>query len=256
MPLKLSMNLINIKLSAAILIIVTTLIAAWLPFKNHLAVRRHKDFFIGEALASGIFLGLGLIHMLGEADHAFIAADYHYPLAFLLAGSTFLILLFCEHIGMEFSKQRAQNAPVIVIISILMLSIHSLLEGFVLGVTTSTTNFLVILIAILAHKWAASFSLAIKINQSSLTFKQGGAYFGIFMLMAPLGILTASSLHHYMENYAAATPFFNALAAGTFIYIGTLHGLKRSVMIDRCCDLKEFAWVIVGFLAIALLQLW
>jgi len=27
-------------------------------------------------------------------------------------------------------------------------------------------------------------------------------------------------------------------------------------MIDRCCNLKELMWVIIGFLAIALFELW
>ncbi|MEE9451795.1 MAG: ZIP family metal transporter [Gammaproteobacteria bacterium] len=249
------MSLINLKLITALVVLLTTIAAAWLPFRKHLALRSGHSFFVGEALAAGIFLGLGLIHMLGEANDAFSATGYQYPLAFLLAGSTFLLLLFCEHIGMELSERNKQSLAIVVILSVLMLSIHSFLEGAALGVAASVSSLSIILLAILVHKWAISFSLAVKINQSNLSRRQGMAYFALFAIMTPLGVLLATSLSTYVKDYSLVTPFFNSLAAGTFIYIGTLHGLKRSVMVERCCNLKEFLWLVIGFGAIACFEL-
>ena len=41
----------------------------------------------GEAFAAGIFLGAGLIHMLGDSQSAFDAANVDYPFAMVICGS-------------------------------------------------------------------------------------------------------------------------------------------------------------------------
>jgi hypothetical protein len=33
--------------------------------------------------------------------------------------------------------------------------------------------------------------------------------------------------------------------------LGTLHGLERCVMVERCCNLRDFSFVIIGFLLMA-----
>ena len=55
------------------------------------------------------FLGAGLLHMLADASSDFYAANIHYPLSFLLAGGTFLILLLLEHIGREIYEHHGTN---------------------------------------------------------------------------------------------------------------------------------------------------
>ena len=102
-----------------------------------------------------------------------------------------------------------------------------------------------ILIAILAHKWAASFSLAVQINKSTLSLKTGVLSFAVFAIMTPIGILLGNTVAD-LAGQNAIEPLFTAMAAGTFLYIGTLHGLKRSVMVERCCNLRDFSFVIIG----------
>jgi len=70
------------------------IIAAWIPMKKGLQRQTTSHVPITEALASGIFLGIGLIHMMADANGAFISAGVRYPFAFLLAGLIFLLLLF------------------------------------------------------------------------------------------------------------------------------------------------------------------
>ena len=77
----------------------------------------------------------------------------------------------------------------------------------------------------------------------------------LFAIMTPIGVLFGLFIQHVTQNsYSLAV--FNALAAGTFLYIGTLHGLSRAVMVQRCCNLREFMLVIVGFALMATVALW
>jgi len=48
----------------------------------------------------------------------------------------------------------------------------------------------------------------------------------------------------------------SALAAGTFLYLGTLHGLENATLVKPCCDLKRFYFVILGFGVMAVVAIW
>lgn len=251
-----NLNLATIKLLSALLIFAMAIIAGWFPMKKNAQLVTTNYVPISEALASGIFLGVGLIHMMADANSAFIAAGVHYPFAFLLAGIIFLLLLLFEHIGMELDQHGERHQPAIALIAVFMLSLHSLFEGAALGVTQSLADLTLIFIAIVAHKWAASFSLMVKLKNTSLSFKGVIGYFLLFASMTPIGILLATSLTPYGQNHALVLPIINSMSAGAFIYIGTLHGLKRSVMIERCCNVKEFIWLVIGFLVMAMFAIW
>jgi zinc transporter ZupT len=249
------MSLIHFKLFSALLIFVMTILAGFVPFSKRLKSLEGHDFPIGEALACGVFLGAGLIHMLGDASHDFMALGYHYPFAFLIAGSCFLFLLLLEHIGTELNHHRQVNAPAIAILAVVMLSIHALLAGTALGLSQDLAGFFIILLAILAHKWAESFSLSVQINKTSLSIRSSVIIFLVFSMMTPLGIFMGSSVANMSAIHPLLQPVFSALAAGTFIYIGTLHGLTRSAMI-QCCNLKHFSFLILGFALMALVAIW
>ena len=246
--------MIHFKPLVSILILAITCSSGLMPFKKKLT-SKHFDFAIGEAIACGVFLGAGLIHMLGDSDHEFMAAGYQYPFAFLIAGGSFLLLLVLEHVTRELYEHRHSTAH-IAILATLMLSIHSFLEGAALGISGSLATAVILAIAILAHKWAASFSLSLQINKSSLSVKTGFVCFGIFALMTPLGIFLGDWISSATHTYHLLTPIFSALAAGTFLYIGTLHGLQRATMIERCCNLREFLFMLFGFALMAVVAIW
>ena len=50
-----------------------------------------------------------------------------------------------------------------------------------------------------------------------------------------------------IETQSVFDPILLSASAGTFLYLGTLHGLERCVMVERCCNLKDFSFVIIGF---------
>jgi zinc transporter 1/2/3 len=247
--------MIHFKPLALIIILVITVFAGILPFKKKLT-SPYFDFPIGEAIACGVFLGAGLIHMLGDAASEFSAAGYHYPFAFLICGSSFLLLLVLEHISRELYEHKHSTTQ-IAILATIMLSVHSFLEGAALGISGSLATALILAIAIIAHKWAASFSLSLQINKSGLGFKVSIVCFSIFALMTPLGILLGDWVSSATGNaHLLLTPIFSALAAGTFLYIGTLHGLQRATMIERCCNLREFLFMLSGFALMAVVAIW
>ena len=183
------------------------------------------------------------------------ALHYDYPFAFLLAGASFLLLLLLEHVGRELYQSKGDSSA-FAILAVVMLSLHNFLAGAALGLTTTLSMGLIILFAILAHKWAASFSLAVRINKSRVPIGWGVTMFVIFALMVPLGILMGTTVSHSLAQYPLLEPVFGSLAAGTFLYLGTLHGLDRAPLIEQCCNLKCFMFVIGGFILMAIVAIW
>lgn len=250
------MNILLLQSLASLLIFIVALIAGLIPFYKKLTSSKKQTFPIGEALACGVFLGAGLIHMLGDASSQFSALGYDYPWAFVIAGIAFLFMLWLEHLGHELQHKNYDTNATLAILATVMLSLHSFLAGAALGLSDSFSLIIVLLLAVLAHKWAAGFALAVQINQSNFRTRTGLFLFLIFAIMTPLGIgfgslVTASLTHHPLVE-----PIFASLAAGTFLYLGTLHGLKNSVMVEKCCNLYHYSFVILGFVLMAVVAIW
>lgn len=246
----------SLKLLSMLVIFIMTLIAGLYPFIRKLKTKEGINFPIGESIASGVFLGAGLMHMLGDASDGFDALHYDYPFAFLIAGITFLIFLLLEHIGREIYEHRGGSSSAFAVLATLMLSIHSFFTGAALGISSSSSIIIIVLLAILAHKWAASFSLAVQINKSHLPFNLGVLLFAIFSLMVPLGIAVGTATETALNIHPMVQPVFSAIAAGTFLYLGTLHGLEKAALIKQCCKLSRFYFVIIGFTIMAIVAIW
>ena len=78
----------------------------------------------------------------------------------------------------------------------------------------------------------------------------------IFCISTPIGILFGTYLTQLISPNSLLEPIFNSIAAGTFIYLGTLHGLSRSFMVKKCCNLKNFSFVVLGFTIMAVVAIW
>lgn len=240
-----------------LVILLVTLGAGMYPFLRRIHIGGKADFQTGEAIAAGVFLGAGLMHMLADSAAQFSHHGVGYPVPFLLCGAVFLLLLLLEHIGREiYSHSVGERSPMFAILAMVMLSVHSFLAGAALGLSQHVGLMVVILFAILAHKWAESFSLAIHLVKSKLSIRTAASLFAVFSLMVPVGILFGGYLSTDLQAYPMLTPAFMALAAGTFLYLGTLHGLSRSVMVKQCCDLRHFFYVLGGFVLMAVVAIW
>ncbi|MDF1757813.1 MAG: ZIP family metal transporter [Legionellaceae bacterium] len=245
----------DLKLFFSLSIFIVIIIAGWYPFKKRLK-NDHADFPIGETLATGVFLGAALLHLLPEADSMLNKMGYKYPFAYLLCGLTFLIFLWFEHLGKELYQHKNSQHPSFALLAWIMLSIHSLVLATALGFSDNYSIAIMLYLAIITHKWAESFAISVQLNKSSLPNKINVILFTVFSLMTPVGVYLGWYLEHEFTTNSMVDPILVSVSAGTFLYLGTLHGLERCVMVQRCCNLKYFSFVIIGFLLMASVALY
>lgn len=244
-------SIATLKIFFAASIFAVILIAGWYPFKKKQRASGHFDFPLGETLATGVFLGAAMMHMLPESSAMFTQLGYQYPYAFLIAGIVFLLFLWFEHLAKELYHHHDSNHPAFAILAWLMLSFHSLVLATALGFSRDYPVIVMLFLAIITHKWAESFAIAIQLSKSSLKMATSIFLFILFALMTPLGVFLGWFFDHGMQTNSIIDPILISLSAGTFLYLGTLHGLERCVMVERCCNLKHFSFVIIGFLLMA-----
>ena len=236
-----------LKLLFAVTILVVTWLAGWYPFRHKKKYSTHFELPVGETLATGVFLGAALLHMLPESHQLFHRLGYHFPFSYALVGLVFLAFLWLEHLGRELYEHRDATSPAFAILATVMMSVHSLILGSALGLTQYNSVIVMLFLAIIAHKWAESFAISVQLNKSSLTMRHSQALFLIFSLMTPIGIMIGSASGHHHHGDSLFDAILMSISAGTFLYLGTLHGLDRCVMVQRCCNLRYFSFVIIGF---------
>lgn len=245
------MTPVTLKILFALSIFLIILLAGWYPFKKRISDGSNFDFPAGETLATGVFLGASLLHMLPESNNIFHTMGYHYPFAYIITGIVFLFFLWFEHLGKELYQHHEVNHPAFALVAWLMLSVHSLMLGAALGISHEYPIVIMLFLAIITHKWAESLAIALQLNKSSLTTLQSMVFFFAFACMTPLGIFIGWYCGQGVETHSIFDPILIAASAGTFLYLGTLHGLERCVMVERCCNLRYFSFVIIGFLLMA-----
>lgn len=158
-------------------IFIVILMAGWYPFRKRIKDDKHIDFPIGETLATGVFLGAGLLHMLPDANSLFIKMGYNYPFAFIITGTVFLIFLWFEHLGKELYHHNSATHPAFAILAWGMLSVHSIMLGAALGIAHHNSMIIMIFLAIITHKWAESFAIAVQLNKSSMSMNTSLVFF-------------------------------------------------------------------------------
>jgi len=252
-------SLLFYKIIAGILILITSLVAAIYPIKVRARPQHRPILELGDAFASGIFLGAALFHMLPDAVSGFANTlpDAHYPVAEFFCACGFLVLLFLERLAqcVPQIKDAKQVMPYMVA---LILIIHSLIEGGVLGINATMATAFVIFVAILAHKSSESFALAVVLNRSQVTTKKSILIVGVFSLMTPIGILLGTTMASLLQYKAGQlwTAGFNAFAAGTFLYMSTLHHINHHERMHEAENLREFLFLFIGLVVMALLAMW
>lgn len=216
-----------------------------------------------------------------EVEHA-IGSDYPVSFVFIVIG--YLLLLFLEHVLTEHTHEHhhqpsnesmmahhgpteddylinAVESPNKKIISSiffgLMIGMHAIIEAIIVGVQKNTGQAFAILFAILSHKWVESMSLGILMYRSKVSRL---AYFCIifaFSLVAPIGVGIGVLVRSKMS--VLATQFFNGLAAGTFIYLGTTEIIAEEFSHSSKHRLRrflKFACILLGGLLVCVLRIW
>lgn len=270
------MDVIGAKVLYSIGIAGAALLGGWLPLRRSGAAASGLAFARGNALAAGILLGIGLVHMLPEADAMWRDIVPDYPVAFVLAAVAFLAILFVEHVllpphvhgvseGIGHGRTELpdelgahlRTQYLYAYALLIALSIHSVIAGAALGMQQETTSAFAIFVAIIAHKTTEGFALGVSLTRNRVGGSAALIFLGLFALATPAGILAGSLAADVLEIGSAQglDACFLALAAGTFIYIASLdiiteeftHGGDRGA---------KWCLAVLGLALSALLALW
>ncbi len=255
------MNILIFKITAAIV----TFVFGWLGGLLSLRLQRKSNsprlFSFGNSFSGGVFLGAGLLHLLPESierlDTGVIGINF--PLAYLVCAIGFVLTLFLEKtlVYVNVNKIKSNKSVVYPYILMVILSGHSIIAGIALGAEQAADMAAIILIAIIAHKGSAGFALGVNLLKAGIEPKSINYLLLIFSLMTPLGILAGWLLSLDSELLSARIigGFFDALAAGTFIYISIVNIIVEefSVNSDR---LYKFIYLCLGLLLMAVIAIW
>ena len=137
--------------------------------------------------------------------------------------------------------------PIIVLCAI---GFHGLFAGISIGIGEELNDTLIIIIAILAHKWAAALSLGVTFVKLYVPNKQFYILMTIFALITPVGTVIGLIVKQSSNELVEA--IFLSVSSGTFFY------LSMSEILVEEFEKKEnkyikFTVFVVGCLAISFL---
>ena len=245
------MSILMFKVIIVFLIVATAWIGGYFAFKIKESSKSALYFSLGNVFAAGIFLGAGLIHMLPDATEGFSAVtDSDFPFAAFIASLGFLLILFIEKVMAGKEEQTSY-------ILIFILSIHSIIVGVAFGTEELIKQSIIIAIAVLAHKGSAAFALGVSMLKSHMEKGKIIKLVIMFSFMTPLGILIGVLIANALSGRAAqlGIAIFDALAAGTFLYIAIMDIFNEEFEEKKYTYLK-LLFAVSGLLLMALLAVW
>jgi len=254
-------TLVVYKIVAALIILLVSLVPIIYPLRKKTLHGQPESIELAESFASGIFLGTAFFHMLPDAIHAFneINTSLTIPLPEIICVMGFLLMLFLERLSLiNMSSHNIRSLPYILIV---MLVIHALVEGAALGVGQTFSESFMIFIAIIAHKMSESFALCIILIRHQLPLKQILLTIIFFSLMTPIGIAFGTEMNsiRFAGNAHLIQAIFNAFAAGTFLYMATLHHVRfhhHHQHEEAAQGMLEFAFLALGLVIMGTISIW
>ncbi len=237
------MHLEQVKWGLALAVFVAGMIGGQLALKSARFAALAKRLGHANAFASGIVLGIGLLHMLPHAHEVLHKTYPEYPVAFLFAGAAFFILLLVEHVLLaqgghhhgaraphgqyEFADEVAVHAGDHRLSSYVLmagLSIHSILAGIALGAQTDIERTLAIFVALVCHKSTEGFALGVSLARNHVARSLSSPLLVAFACATPAGIALGAIASRVLEGDVALAfeAIFSAVAGGTFLYIASL----------------------------------
>ncbi len=258
------MSVIAYKFLVAMLCALMTITSGLIALK---LIRRYQSWLsIGHSFADGVFIGVAIFHLIPETLHILSHtcsryATYAWTLTLTIAG--FLLLVLLEKLvakQVEYHKRQVSTTGTLSLwVFIAILSIHAFIAGSALGFENTIASVSILLIAIIAHKGFETFSLMVNIHRQIKNEKTVSVILYFFACVTPLGIILASLttilLHQALNAFILA--LFHAFAAGTFLYIGTLHHHKPSETLStdtRHADHRHYQKILASLVGIALMS--
>lgn len=272
-------ELLALKLAAVILVFAAGMAGGLLPWRVAATKRSRTYLGWGNAFAGGVLLAAGLIHLLGDAVEGFdgLWPDVDYPWAFTIAAGSFLLILGIERVLPRTSRApvgssqldtgdpeadsivaAAEDAKTYPYLLLLTLSIHSIIAGMALGAQQSLAGFIIIVIAILAHKSAAGFALGVSLHRIGMNVKRARSLILGFSVMTPIGIIAGTGIAALLDSTGEQVfeALFDAIAAGTFIYIASLDIIREEFLPPRTDRRIKWVWAAIGLTLMAVVAIW
>lgn len=254
------MSIIWFKIISVVMIIAAGITGGIVPLGKRMAGNGNGLTF-GNAFAGGVFLGAGLMHMLPDASANFssLQLGVDFPFAAFISGLGFILILSLERViaqkeSAELLNSRKNKFPFVLF---LVLAVHSIIAGMSLGLESTVLSGLVIFIAIIAHKGSASFALGVNLVHFQINKKLIVRTILFFSIMTPLGIVVGTVLDNIESSRVSIwfEAIFDALAAGTFIYIAILE-IIDDVFANGKFRFQKFGFLLFGFLLMAFIAIY
>lgn len=263
------MELLEVKIAAFVVLLALAYAGGVLPLRVGASPRSAQLFSLSNAFAGGLFISIGLIHMLGDGREGFEEADVgtDYPLELAIATAGFLGILLLEAVvggrvrtslGDAFQLDSAGSAAGLrARLLTIVLSVHSLMAGIAIGAETEVAATVAILVAIVAHKGPEGYALGISLHQAGTPRRTLVRTVMTYAVMTPVGIVVGTGLATALTGEANAMfeAVFDSLAGGTFIYVATFGVLKEEFSTPDSLGLKYVA-AIAGAVLIAVVSVW
>lgn len=257
------MHLIIFKLIAFIVILFMGIGGGFLSLRLGTLKESERLFSLGNAFGGGIFLGAGLIHMLPDAHDELSQLGANYPFTFLICALGFLLILYLEkvlvhgHSAVTNSLTKKTKASIYPYILILVLSIHSIIAGIALGTESKVVLSIAIFIALISHKGSAAFALGVSLIRADIQKRRIKKILVFFSFATPIGIVLGAVLTAMLtgRTEAIVEGIFDAIAAGTFLYVAIVNILNKEFKQPRDIVLK-FIMAIMGLVIMALIAIW
>ena len=133
-------------------------------------------------------------------------------------------------------------------ILVAVLSFHSILAGFVIGLEDEMSSVVLVFLALVSHHWVESFALGVNILRASVHIRPMAMLVLFFSTMAPAGIIIGTLLNTFMSNSAgeALEAYSVAIAAGSFLYVAIVDILVEEFLIIRDKWMKTL-FLVIGF---------
>lgn len=253
------MDVLLFKLTATTVIFATGLLFGQLPMRFDMSRRGLQSMIYADAFSAGIFFGAALLHMLPDAHDNFTALGRlpDFPFAALGCGLGFVLLMAIEKGFASRHVLAHGNRNITPMLLVVILSIHSIIAGASFGLETTLMASLAIFIAIIAHKGAAAFALGSSLRDGGITGRAHLRLIILFAIMTPLGIGMGSLFGRLLSGADARTfeALFDALAAGTFLYVGIMD-ILAGLFHKPGSAWQKVALVLSGFMLMALVAIW
>lgn len=204
------------------------MLGGWLSFlikDNKATISSYLSF------SAGILLGITLFHFLPESMNG----------ASLPISGTLIALGFV--LPIVFQRKTEQDSHQFVsVVSLIVFSLHAFFDGFLIDLSAATNVGLIVVISIVLHRLPVAFSLYTIVKTHAHRKQEIFTYFGIFVLMTPLGIILSDFA--LRDAFAPYWPEISAFTIGMFVYIGLYHLLIEHKLLRK----ENAVQIATGFL--------